>query len=352
MQAPRWMPLLVATFALAQDAAPFQPEAANPWLPAWELRVRADRFSDPSDDSGSFRRTNLQLRLRWTWQWDSLKVEAGTRSALGSDSNRLNPPRWDQQPSNGSQMDVAHATLAGAREKVFGSLRLGFQELGLLVSPGLWDRNLRFLGAGAAGGLRSTDGLVQEAGLRLAAGRVRNLLGGEVDVAAAQAVLKLDRAAFSGNVHVAHWDLYWNSGIERLRALRGHPATDRQHLMLDAAGAGGKWHGPFPVELRGFKYRNGDTRETSEEFQALFGSQQRVWWPQFTYTWQRLSSTGTLYPVNGDEWWYYRSARGPRVEASLPLPGKWLAAFSYLRQTYNGEAHAVTRKLLTFTKRF
>ena len=123
-------------------------------------------------------------------------------------------------------------------------------------------------------------------------------------------------------------------------------------MVLQVAGAAGTWHSAFPLEALWFTSRNLDSRETSEEFQLLAGSRERIYWPQVAFIWQRLSSTGTLYPVNGDGWWYYRKARGPRVDVSLPLPGNWVATVVVLRQRFDGAKYDVTRTMLVLTKRF
>ena len=188
----RWIFPLLAVSALGQEALPFPPERVEPWTPAWELTLRADRFSDPVDTGDSFKRLAAQLRLRWTWELNSVRFVAGARSAVGTDGNQFNAARWDQQDSNGTQADVLRGEVSWASPGAFSSLSLGLQENGLLVSQALWDRDLRFVGAGGMAGFRSADGLVQEAGLRVAAGRVRNVLGGRMDLAAGQAVLKLD----------------------------------------------------------------------------------------------------------------------------------------------------------------
>jgi hypothetical protein len=346
------MLLPVAVLAFGQEAAPFPPEPADPWRPAWEATVRGDWLQDPAEPSDRFHRLGLQLRLRWTWERDGLRLEAGSRSAMGSDSNRDNAPRWDQQPSNGSQADVLRAEGSWATPRTFGRLGLGLQELGLVTSQALWDRDLRYLGVGAAVGVRGTGGVLQEAGLRLAAGRVRNVLGGRQDLVAGQALVKVDTGPFSWLAHADHWDLAWDAGEERLRALPGHAGEVRQRMTVDAVGASGTWHARLPLEARWFRSRNPDTGETSEEVQATAGSRERVYWPQLSVTWQRLSSTGTLYPVNGDEWWFYRRARGPRMDLSLPLPGRWAATLTVLRQRAGNEAYEVTRTLFVLTKRF
>ncbi len=352
MLKPSWSLFLAVTLAFGQEAGPFLPAPQEPWKPAWELTFRGDRLVDPEDAAESFRRAGVQLRLRWSWELDSLRLEAGTRSAMGSDSNRRNAPRWDQQPANGSQLDVARGVATWLTERTFSSLSLGFQENRLMTSQALWDRDLRFLGASAATGIRSADGLVQEAGLRAEAGRVRNILGGNGELAAAQVVLKLDTGAWSWSAHIDRWTLAWDPGGERLRRLPGHDPTARQRLTLDAVGAAGKWNTVVPIEARWFRSRNGTSGETSEEAQITAGSTGRSYWPMFSCTWQRLSSTGTLYPVNGDEWWFYRRARGPRFDVSLPMPGRWLASLVVLRQRTDGDAYQVTRTMVVLVKQF
>jgi len=352
MLLPCWTLLTAAALACGQEAGPFVPEPRDPWQPAWELTLRGDRLSDPEAASESFRRAGLQLRLRWSWELDPVRFEVGTRSALGSDSNRLNAARWDQQPSNGSQLDVARGTVSWSTARSFGALNLGFQENGLMTSQALWDRDLRFLGAGFAAGVRGSEGLLQEAGLRAEAGRVRTILGGASTLAAAQFVLKLDTGPWSWSAHAGRWSLAWDPGDERRRRLPGQDPTVRQRLDLDAGGAAGRWNAVLPVEARWFRARNRATRETSEEAQFTVGSTERLHWPQVSYTWQRLSATGTLYPANGDEWWFYRRARGPRYDVSLPLPGNWIVSAVLLRQTADGEDYRVTRTMVVLVKRF
>ena len=348
----RWTLPLIAVIASGQEALPFPADVSEPWKPAWELTLRSDQLANPGETASSFQRTDLQLRLRGSWDWDSLRLVAGTRSAMGSDGNRFNGARWDQQPSNGTQVDVAHGDLSWVSGRTFAAVNLGFQENGLLASQAIWDRNLRLLGAGGMVGFRGTDGVLQEAGLRAVAGRVRTILGGRVDLAAAQVVLKLDTGPWSWAAHAGRWDLSWDPGVERLRQLPGHNPLERQNQSLNAAGASTTWNTILPFEARWFAARNRATGESSEEIQAAIGSRERTYWPQVSFTYQRLSPTGTLYAVNGDEWWFYRSARGHRIDVSLPLPGRWLASLAYLRQRADGEDYLVSRTLVGLAKRF
>lgn len=349
----RWIPMLACTLVLAQDV-PFAEEARQPWAPLWELTARAESIRGILGDGlvpmGDIRREGLQIRLRWKAEWGGLDWTAGLRSAAGTDGNSGNRPRWDQQPSNGTQLDVARVELAGLSRRLFGRVTLGFQELGLLTSQAMWDADLRFLGASASGGFR--EGPVQEASARTALGRVRTVYPrNDVDLAAFQAVLKLGYGAFSAVLHADRWNLAWTADEGRFSApdFRG---DGRQRLVLDGAGGSVKWEGPVPLEARWSGTRERATRETGEEFQVLAGGRARPFRPQVAYTWQRLSSTGEFYVVNSDQWWYYRGAKGPRVDLILPLRGLWSVSLVHLRQSIRRSPVVAEKTMLTVQKRF
>jgi len=347
-----WLPLLAATLGLAQEALPFPAEAPRPWLPAWELSLRTERVAGLEYLQDDLLRTDLQLRLRWSAEWDGLRLVGGIRSALGSDGNRYNVVRFDQEPSNGTRLDLARADFTAVSPRLFGSASLGFQENRLLTSQAMWDPDLRFLGGGFSAGARSPDGRIQEAGVRFEAGRVRNLQGRDMDLAAGQVILKFDTGWVTWTLHADHWNLAWKEGLERLEPVPGHETDARQRLDLVAWGAGAKLCGPAPVELRWFHSRNRGAREDSDEFQVSAGSRERPWWPQAMVAWQRLSESSALYPVNGDTWWLFRSAKGTRFELALPLPGQWLVSVAYLHQQEDGGEYYIRRRTLEIVKRF
>jgi hypothetical protein len=343
--------VLAAALIRAQTPGP----APEPpwWQPQTELRLRADRITDP--DLAEVERASAQLRLRWEGALPGsggLRYTLGLRSALGSDGNRWNLRRWDQQPSNGAQADAAHLGFEARSERAFGDLRLGFQDLRLLVPEALWDRDLRFLGLGLRAGLRDREGRMPEAGIRLAAGRVRTVQGGDPAFLAVQAVLKVDTGPVSWSAHGGRWELAWDRGFARIQPVPGHEAEPRQRLRLDAYGASATWNGRLPAEVRAFGQRHRESGERSTEIQALVGSLARPFWPRLSVTWQRLSRAGTLYPLNGDEWWYYWNARGHRLECALPLPDRWFVSLVYLRQQDRGEALPAERRMVTVTRRF
>lgn len=336
---------------LAQEGPPFPEEARNPWVPAWEWTLKGDRVNGLQGDTGDFQRILSFLRLRWTWESGPFDATLGTRHALGSDGNQFNVDRYDQQVSNGSRLDLAQIRWRANGPRAFGEVRAGLQEAGLVSHESFWDKDLRVAGLGFRLAFRGEEHL-QEAGLRGVVGRVPTLVGGKVDLVALQAVAKFDTGAWSWTFHAGRWELHWDPTDYREHPLPGLPTNARQRLVLDAAGGGLLWNGPLPIEVRSVFQRNPDTSDRGTETQIKLGSRARAWWPQAGFTWQRFERTGTLYPVNGDEWWWIANARGPRYELGLALPAHWFLSATYIRHRWYPGEQLVERRFIVLTKQF
>lgn len=341
---------LCTTMALAGQEAYFKETPASAWVPAWELTLRGDRIDVPEEGRRLLERSSVRLRLRWTWEEGPWSAALGSWSALGSDPNRLNVERYDQQPSNGTRLDAAWVQARGASDLGFVELRLGHQENPLLSQESLWDKDLRITGATLRAAFRGES--LQELGVRATAGRVATLQDGNVVLAAAQAVVRVDTGPLTWTAHAGRWRLRWDATAHRERGLPG--STDlRPELAQDVLGAAVTWHGVLPVELKAIRHRDPDTKQEGAEFQAWLGSRNRPWWPQVGYVWQRFEARGTFTPLNGDDWWFIANARGPRYEAALPLPRKWLLVATYLRHRSTLPwTYPVDRRLLQLVKRF
>ena len=347
----RWVVVLTVPLSLAAQDAYFKETPANPWLPAWELTLRADRIDEPAMRMRLVERESARIRLKWTWEAGPWSGSLGTWSALGSDSNSLNIWRYDQQPSDGTRLDAAWIQARGATEAGFLELRLGHQENPLLAQESLWDKDLRVTGASLRAGFRSET--IQELGFRGVAGRVRTLPDGKVMLAAAQVVARFDTGPVSWTAHAGHWELRWDASDHRERALPDGVARARQKLSQDVAGVGATLHVAVPLEVKTIRHRDPVSRDDGAEFQVWIGSRNRPWWPQAGYVWQRFEPRGTFHPVNGDDWWFMTNARGPRYEVALPLPRKWLIVATYLQHhSYMAWSYPVDRRLLQVIKRF
>ncbi len=336
---------LVGAVILAQDPPP------SPWVPQGEVTLRWDRIGEPDPSKTLVVRQGIRLRLGWEVEEGAWSARAGLWAALGSDGNRLNIPRYDQQPSNGLRLDSGWVQVQSTGNAAFASLRLGHQENPLLAQESLWDKDLRVTGASGRLAWRSEH--IPELGIRAVAGRVRTLLDGRVTLAAVQAVFRIDTGPLSWAFHGDRWDLRFDPSLNREVAVPGLGDRTRQRLAQDVVGASVVWHTTLPVELKTLRHRDPVSHEDGAETQVWFGSRTRSWWPQVGYIWQRFDRRGTFYPVNGDDWWFMWNARGPRYEVALPLPGQWLVVASYIRhRSYNPKYPLVDRGLLQVVKKF
>ena len=370
----RLKPLALVLAALpmaAQEATYFQEEKPNPWTPAWELTAQAERQNLPPA-LADFDRSDLRLRLRWTFDLgEGLDLKAGVVGGLGSDGNRKNLLRQDNQPSNGSRLDLAELHEASFGETAGFEAQGGLVENPLLASETLWDPELRIIGGGGRAFLR-TDSVVEELGLRAAAGQVRLMDGGRVRIRAAQAVARLAFGAFTVSVHGGVWDLEprqqdapgflrqnGGGGIGPDGTYYGDYGTYGNtggyvdpHYRYTVYGAQLAWDGALPVSVAAQRQRRQQDGDIGQDFQVWVGSPTRRWWPQAGFIHQILDTDGALGSINGDRWWFHSNAYGDRYVLALNLPQRWRVSIEYMDQTRNGGAYEYTRTDLVIKKRF
>lgn len=352
--------LLLAAAAAGLGAQEyFQEPTRSAWTPAWELWASTER-TDLVDPAPDFSRTRSRLRLRWTIGDDSdtFQLRLGSAHYLGSDSNRDNLRWFDNEPSNGSRIDVAALRL----QKLGSSFGLraegGLMDNPLLASESLWDNDLRIIGGGGNLFWRGSGGEgfhLDELGLRVAKGKVRLLDGGRVDISAGQLVLKASGAGLDITLHGGTWtfDARQEDATNFLRQNPPGPAGYLDtHFRFAVYGAAITVPFELPLELKAIRHVNQDTKDRGEEFQAWLGSPSKVWWPQVGYVRQRLDATGALASVNGDLWWFHANADGQRYAAALNLPDRWRLEVSRVQQTRRGSDYPVIRSAISLIKRF
>lgn len=337
----------------AQEPVYFSEQETPWWMPKGQLDVTSERIRIvPYYPNLRLDRSRARLELGWKSALGFGVGEVALRSSLGSDGNAFNAPRYDQEPSNGVWLQRASITLPVARESYFGELVLGLQGNPLLSQESLWDHDLALVGVGLRAAFRQEEAGVQEAGLRMVKGRVRTFPGETTDLTAIQGVFRFETGAYAWTAHAGRWELGWDVGRNRFKSAVDPEDTRRQNLRLDALGFGVQNTGSWPWELRGIHHRNPATGATGGEFQAWLGSRAYLWRPQLGYIWQRFDFTGTLMPVNGDEWWFTRGARGPRYLLVLPLPHQLRLTLSYLRQQRYGDDDVLERTALSLQWQF
>ncbi|HJW09556.1 MAG TPA: hypothetical protein VJ483_07985 [Holophagaceae bacterium] len=359
----RLRPLLVLAAAAmglrAQDY--FKEPTRNVWVPDYELWAMSERM-DLVPPASDFERTRSRLRLRWTIGEDTdvFQLRLGSAHYLGSDSNADNIRWFDNEPSNGSRIDMAALRLQKLSESFGFRAEGGLVENTLIASESLWDNDLRIIGGtgnlfwrgGAGEGFH-----LDEIGLRGAKGKARLLDGGRVDISAGQLVVKASGAGVDITLHGGVWTFDARpedaANFARQNQFPYYPGeyVDTR-FRFKVYGASIALPFEFPLELKGIRHVNQDTKDRGEEFQAWLGSPAKVWWPQFGYVRQRLDRTGALASVNGDLWWFHANADGQRYAIALNLPARWRMEVSRVEQTLHGASTPVKRSAVSLIKRF
>ena len=355
----------------------FPEEKPNLWIPSWELVAQAERQNLPPGSIPDFSRSDARLRLRWSLgEEDGFQFKVGSISYLGSDGNAKNLIRQDNQPSNGSRLDLAELRFTHTTERSGVQIATGLMENPLLASESLWDPNLRIIGGGGRVFLRS-DVVVEEVGIRAVAGEVRLMDGGRVEVRAGQVVARFSLGSITTTLHGGLWDLqprqedavlflrqnsgggygpvgpYGNPGL--YGNLGGYADP---HYRYEVTGAQVDWDAAVPVMISAQRQKRQEDGDIGQDFQVWVGSPTRRWWPQAGFIHQNLDPDGALGSLNGDRWWFHSNASGDRFVLALNLPKRWRISLEYMNQSRLGSAYAYasapsyTRSDLVLLKRF
>ncbi|MBK8727527.1 MAG: hypothetical protein IPL96_16180 [Holophagaceae bacterium] len=354
--------VLAGSALAAQQPQYFKEEKTPWWKPKAELEIVHDRTEFDPYARKPIERTLSRLRLRWEVGTDSdwWQLRAGSAHRAGSDGNRNNLARFDNETSSGSNLDLAELRLRALSAQGGAELHAGLGENGLLTQESLFDPDLRILGVGGRAFWRHEASGLEELGLRGESGKIQLIHGGEVKLTAFQGVLRFATGPITWTVHGGPWKLEARQQ-DAAAFRRQNPAGvggsyPNPTFRFDTLGAGLLWGGDIPLELKALRHKNKDTGERGEELQVWLGSSTRPYWPRVGYIRQLLPATGALASINGDLWWHHANADGERYVVQLPLPQKWTLSFTRVDQRRRGVAPPATvgfkRSMVGLSKRF
>lgn len=341
----------------AQDAYFKEPERKW-WLPSWELDAWHDNI-DRGPGRPAIIRDRSRLRLRWQVGEDDgwIQFRIGSAHYAGSDGDKNNLARFDNETSNGSRLDLAELRVQGFGAKAGAEIRGGLVENGLISTESLWDPDLRVIGGFGRAFLRSPEGLFDEIGIRATVGNARLLEGGRVDLTAVQGIVKFTTGPVSWTFFGGPWNL--KAREEDLAKFhRQNPLTDPEYydvatrFPLTAYGAAISGETTVPFEIKAQRHTNRNTKEDGGELQVFLGSRTRKWSPQLGWVRQILAPSSQMASVNGDIWWFHANADGYRYIAALPLPRKWLVQYSYINQRLRSAKDPLKMHRVDVIKRF
>lgn len=327
------------------------------WLPTWELNGWHED-TDRGPGKAAIIRDRSRLRLRWQigeeGSW--IQFRAGSAHYAGSDGNRFNLARFDNESSNGTRLDLAELRVQTLGARGGAEIRGGLVENGLISTESLWDSDLRVIGGFGNAFLRSPEGLFDELGIRATVGDARLLAGGRVEITAIQGVAKFTTGQVSWTFFGGPWELKAREE-DMANFRRQNPATSgyydqATHYKLNTYGAAISSSTRFPFEIKALRHTNRDSKEEGGELQVFLGSRTRKWFPQVGWVRQVMAPSSQLASVNGDLWWFHANADGSRYIVALPLPRKWLVQYSYLNQRLRSAKDALTTHRVDVVKRF
>lgn len=350
--------LLSGGSLLAQDTYFKEPERKW-WLPIWELNGWHDNI-DLGPGKPAIIRDRSRLRLRWQIgeESDWIQLRAGSAHYAGSDGNRFNLARFDNEPSNGTRLDLADLRLQAVGASGGVEVHGGLVENGLISTESLWDPDLRVIGGFGRAFFRVPDGALEELGIRATVGDARLIEGGRVGITAVQGIAKLA----TGPVSWAFFGGTWNLKAREEDLAKFHRqnpysnpeyySSESTNFPLTAYGIVIASSSVFPFEIKAQRHTNRTTQEQGGELQVFLGSRTRKWWPQLGWVRQIMAPTSQLASVNGDLWWFHAAADGSRYIVALPLPSKWLIQYSYLDQRLRSAKTSLTNQRIDIIKRF
>lgn len=350
--------LLLATGPLLAQDTYFKEPEQKWWLPAWELNGWHDDI-DRGPGKSAIIRDRSRLRLRWQIGQDDSWIQLRTGSAhyAGSDGNKNNLARFDNEPSNGSRLDLAELRIQSVGSMGGVEIHGGLVENGLISTESLWDPDLRVIGGSARAFFRSPDGLFDEIGIRATVGNARLLEGGRVEINAVQGIAKATIGQATWTFFGGPWNL--KARPQDLALFhRQNPLADPEYYdvatkySLTTYGVAISNSTDLPFEIKAQRHTNHNTKDQGGELQVFLGSRTQKWSPQIGWVRQIMAPSSQLASINGDLWWFHANADGFRYIAALPLPKKWLIQYSYVNQRLRSAKDPLKTHRVDVIKRF
>lgn len=315
---------LIAAFFFSTTSATAQempgPMAAEPnWIFSGDARVRGERIEELPGGREDIDRLRGFVRAAATYVGSpGFEVGFGIKLAQGSDDNDDNVPNFDNERSDDASVDRAFLRWFFSPN---GTLTAGKDQLGLALSPMVWDSDVHPIGVSAD--WSSDIGDYDQ--LRFSVGYFDpdHELGGDARLAAGQlSWLIRPGATHSGALRLGYLDYtrvdgLLSAGLGRTNAqLAGDYASDFELLTLDGRYRYDASGTPLTLRLDLVHNLGAADNEDGARFSVSFGDARRQGAAEAGFIWQRIQRDAVLAAFNNDDWWFHSHARGA---------GGWLA---------------------------
>ncbi len=321
----------------------------SPWTLLADLRSRDDRVNGLPEKRADLQRFRWRARVGGRWDPGAVfSAGAAVRLSQGDDVNRDNARNNDNERSDDAGIDQAWLRWRIADST---SLELGKAPLPLVLTPMLWDPDLRPVGASFSHsrpvgafdrwqwdvGAFDIDHPLQDGARLLAtqwAWHARE--GAPVSYSASAAYLFFDRI-----------DPLIGAGLARRNPVRNARYVDDYRLLdLQFALKRNREAPGNPLEIRFDLARNLSAARAGDAARLAIvrGDPRRPGGWTLEYAYQRIQFAAVLAAVNSDDWWFHAGTRGHMATVAYRFDEAWslrAAGFSEKRDGSDRSTHRI-----------
>jgi hypothetical protein len=345
----------------AQEEDLFDPEpqfevdpAGSRWRPFGETLLRGDRVTGLPGGREDLERVRFRGRFGAIREGESFSFGVAAEAAIGTGANKDSLVNNDVEDVDGVGLD--QAWLRWRAGDAF-ALRLGKAPLPLVLSPLLWDDDLRPVGASLHFGrpVRGFDRWQLDLGL-FAPDPLDER--GPRFAAAQFGWHWREGAPLSGGVLLAYVDHDDIDDFARAGLGRGNSVAAGRYLLdyriLDLQLYLRKRIGEKPLEARLDLARNLDAAQDDRGTRASLVYGDRLAQPgwEFGWSWQRMQRNAVLAAVTADDWWFHTAARGHMPWVGYGFGATWSLRLAAFFETRDGLDEATERLLLDLEARW
>lgn len=311
-----WLILLVcAGLPLAVAAQEDEGSASQATALDWygDLRLRGESTSNIPARADDIERGRAALRAGVRYATDNgWEFGAAAKLAGGTDDNADNIRNNDNEKSNAAALDEWYASYSFGESS---RLQFGKSSMPLVLSPLLWDRDLRPIGASLdyAASVRDFDAFHLTAGYFAG----DHLYGDESRIGAIQfgygwmEGAETGFSAFLSYLDFSDLDVAAREGLGRTnRRVAGRYLSDYRLADLQFVGRTRAFEAPLVARLDLVRNLGADDLRDGARFSLVWGDALELGGWELGYAIQRAQRDAVLAAFAEDDWWFHTFARG------------------------------------------
>ncbi len=287
--------------------------SASLWSYYGDVRLRAERITGLPNRRDDFDRALARLRYGVRYESaEGFEFGAALRASVGNDDNRDNRRNLDNERSDAGGLDELYVAYQFTPE-VQGIL--GKTNFPLMLSPMVWDRDLRPIAAAVSGEWETDSGWTIGTTVGYFAGN--HLYNDDSRIAAGQLSLRtqlsdrvegellLSYLGFSDLTQLVQQQLGRTNRVARGELASDYRLVDAQLIFRSAIS---DW--PLVVSIDGVRNTGAQDQNEGARFSATLGDRRRAGGFEFGYAIERIQRDAVLAAFGEDDWWFKSRLHG------------------------------------------